>query len=116
MAAVRVPQITLADEGYRPQYGPASASEPLDRAGARFASALVALAALASEESAVRHLRAALARTARRVNALERIVLPETAALIRAVTSAIEEDDRDDAIRRKIGSGGILGRATPANT
>jgi vacuolar-type H+-ATPase subunit D/Vma8 len=60
---------------------------------------------LASEEAAVQRLRAALARTARRQNALDQIVLPELGVLVRSVTAALEEEERDEATRRKIGAG-----------
>jgi V/A-type H+-transporting ATPase subunit D len=105
IAATRVPQIDLDAVPFRPRYGPASGSAALDAAGDRFAAALAALALLASEEAAVQRLRAALARTARRQNALDQIVLPELGVLVRSVTAALEEEERDEATRRKIGAG-----------
>ncbi len=66
-----------------------------------FAGALPLLAELAQAELAVRNFARALARTNRRLNALEMIVLPDIEREIRDVASAIEEDERDEAFRRK---------------
>jgi hypothetical protein len=46
----------------------------------------------------------ALARTARRLNALDQSMLPRIAGEIHAITNALEEDERDEATRRKIGT------------
>jgi V/A-type H+/Na+-transporting ATPase subunit D len=102
IAGVRVPTLSLPHAAFIPHYGPASGSPALDRAGGAFADAVETLAGLASEDVAVRRLRAALARTARRLNALDHIVLPRIARDIRAITSALEEDERDEATRRRI--------------
>jgi V/A-type H+-transporting ATPase subunit D len=102
IAGVRVPTLSLPPAPFVPHYGPTGGSPALDRAGAAFASAVEALVALASQEAAVRRLRAALARTARRLNALDQIVLPAIAHDIRAIGSALEEDERDEATRRRL--------------
>ncbi len=101
IVGVKVPRIEAPPAPYRPLYGPAGASDALDTAGAAFAAALPALLTLASEETTVRRLRAALARTARRLNAVDQLVLPAIARQITAIAAALEEDERDEAVRRK---------------
>lgn len=102
IAGVRVPTLSLPCAVFIPQYGPTGGSPALDRAGAAFTNALEMLAGLAAEDAAVRRLRGALARTARRLNALDQIVLPGIVRDIRAIASALEEDERDEATRRRI--------------
>lgn len=101
IVGVKVPWIVAPLTRYRPHYGPAGGSTSLDRAGAAFAHALPLLLALASENTAVKRLRAALARTARRLNTLDQVVVPDISRQIQMVAAALEEDERDDAVRRK---------------
>ncbi len=101
VVGVRLPQIGMTAAPFRPRYGPMSGSPRLDQAGAAFTAILPSLLALASEEASVRRLRAALARTVRRVNALDVLVLPELSDQIHTVAAALEEEDRDEAVRRR---------------
>lgn len=101
IVGVKIPRVDVASTPYRPVYGPAGAAASLDRAGAAFAAVLPRLLILASEETAVKRLRAALARTARRLNTIEQRVLPELTRQIRDVAAALEEEERDEAVRRK---------------
>lgn len=101
VAGVRVPTLSLTPAPFIPRYGPTSGSPALDRAGVAFVDAVESLVALAAEDVVVRQLRAALARTARRLNALDHVVLPGIAGDIRAISSAIEEEERDEATRRR---------------
>jgi vacuolar-type H+-ATPase subunit D/Vma8 len=66
---------------------------------------------LSEENEAVRNLQSALRKTVRRLQALEQFVIPELNREARAVASALEEEERDDAVRarrvfneRKIGA------------
>lgn len=101
MVGVAIPQFALEPAAFQPRYGPAGGGVVLDRAGAAMAAALPLVIALASAEEAVRCLRAALARTARRVNALDKRVIPELAGQIRSIEAALEEDERDEAVRTR---------------
>jgi V/A-type H+-transporting ATPase subunit D len=101
IVGVAVPRVEGAVPPFTPCYGPGSAPASLDAAGAAFADALPAVMELASEATAVDRLRAALARTARRLNALDRLVLPTIADQIARVAAAIEEDERDESVRRR---------------
>jgi V/A-type H+-transporting ATPase subunit D len=100
VVGVTVPSLTMQVEPFRPRYGPATGSDPLDAAGAAAAAAIPDVVALAAAETGMRRIRRALARTVRRINALDAVVLPELAREIRTVASALEEEDRDEAVRR----------------
>ena len=96
--AAGIPRVV---DRFVPRYGPVAASPELDRAGARFTSLVPALLDLAAQEASVRRLRRALLRTVRRLNALDIVVLPGLAGAIHLVTSALEEEERDEAVRRE---------------
>ena len=97
---VRLPRMSVRSGAFQITYGPGSTSLSLDDAAARFAEALPAVLDMAAEEAAVARLRAALQRTTRILNALETVMLPQLDADIAAVAAVLEEDDRDERIRR----------------
>lgn len=101
VVGVPVPRVHLPPARFQPYYGPASGSWSLDRAGAAFAGALAVLLALASEQAALRALGAALARTARRLNAIDQVIIPDISHQIASIAAALEEEERDEASRRK---------------
>ena len=100
---VGVPMLQLYPRmtAFVPQYGAADTSASLDAAGARFTALLPTLIALAQEEEATRNLRAGLFKTLRRLKALEQVVIPRLERDVRDVAAALEEDERDESLRRK---------------
>jgi V/A-type H+-transporting ATPase subunit D len=100
-AGVPVFRLAVAEQPFEPRYGAASTSVSLDRAGAEYVHLLPVLAAWAQEEAAILALRAALVRTARRVSALDKVLLPSLRAELREIAFSLEEDERDEAARRK---------------
>ena len=101
LLGVALPGLRGQSPAFRPSYAPGGTAESLDRAGAAFAALLPRLARLAEEDVAVRNLQRGLAKTLRRLNALDKIVLPHLDGEIHAVTSALEEEERDEAFRHK---------------
>ena len=99
---VSAPSVRLRLQPFRIAWAPGGTSESLDRAAAAFADALPLLAELAQVELAVRNFTRALARTSRRLNALETIVLPDLTKELAELAEALEEDERDEAFQRKI--------------
>jgi V/A-type H+-transporting ATPase subunit D len=98
---VPTPRLDARIAAFAPRYGAAATTARVDRAGARFVALLPALVRLAEEEEAVRNLQAALRRTVRRMRALEQVVIPVLAREARDVAAALEEEERDDAIRAR---------------
>ena len=96
---VMIPIIACEPQRFAPQYGPATASTRLDRAGTAYAALLPVVVDLGREDAALRRLRRALTRTVRRLNALDTIVLPDVTAAIATAAAALEEDERDEAVR-----------------
>ena len=81
------------------QYGPGGTTAELDEAARLFAALLPALARLAQEEFAEATLRNGLRRTTRTLNALKNVLLPAVEGDLRAVASALDEDEREEALR-----------------
>jgi V/A-type H+-transporting ATPase subunit D len=101
VAGVALPRLRAAPRAFAPAYGPGGTAASLDQAGAAFVAAVPPVLALASADAGVRALAAALARTVRLLNALDRIVLPEMGREIRFVEEALEEEERDERARRR---------------
>ena len=101
LVGVPMPRLRPRLDGFKPHFGPAATTSSLDTAGSRFSALLPALVALAEEEEAVRNLRAGLFKTVRRLKALERVVIPRLERDVREVAVALEEDERDESVRRK---------------
>jgi vacuolar-type H+-ATPase subunit D/Vma8 len=59
------------------------------------------LVELAEHAEAVRNLRIGLAKTVRRLKALEQVVIPRLERDARELAAALEEEERDESLRRR---------------
>lgn len=101
LVGVSLPRLVTRVTDFRLQYTLSDTALSLDRAAVSFATALADIIAFGEEDSVVRHLRLGLARTTRRLNALDLMVVPEIVRELRDVTAALEEEERDETLRRK---------------
>ena len=85
-------QFNLEDNA--PHYGTQSTSVWTDEAVERFKNTLSAIAALAESRIAVVRLARAIQKTIRRVNALEKILIPDYEETVKYIQDALEESDR----------------------
>jgi H(+)-transporting ATP synthase subunit D len=85
----------------RPNWSPGGTSESLDLSRALFLEVVPILVELARERLAVSNLQRGLARTNRRWNALDSVVLPGLARDLAAIAGALAEEERDDDFRRR---------------
>jgi V/A-type H+/Na+-transporting ATPase subunit D len=92
---VGLPAVNLSMKESAPHYGPAGTSVWTDEAVQRFKNALTALGALAESRISVIRLAREIQKTIRRVNALERILIPEHEETLQYVESSLEESDRE---------------------
>ena len=99
---VRLVELRATAQPFRAIYGPAATSQALDDAAIAFHTLLPDVIRLAGEEHAVSRLRLTLRKTTKLVNALQKIVLPRLEHEIRVIIDSIEEEDRDEAVRRKV--------------
>lgn len=99
---VGIPRVTLELGQNGPYYGTFTTSVWLDEAVARFQDALRAIAGLAEARIAVVRLARAIQRTIRRVNALEKILIPDYEETLKYVQDSLEESDRQALFSLKL--------------
>ena len=99
LLGVALPALRARFPVFQALYAPGGTSGSLDGAARAYAALVPHLAALAEEELAVTNLQEALARTNRRWNALDRVLLPNLASEIRRVENDLDEEARDEAFR-----------------
>ena len=101
VVGVATPRLHVSIGSFIAHYGPATTTASLDRAGLEFTQLIPALVRLAQEDEAVRNLQVALRKTVRRLQGLEQLVIPQLDRETRAVAAALEEEERDDAVRAR---------------
>ncbi len=100
---IKVPVFRLAEqERRRAAYSAFRTSVELDAAASRFSGVLFTLVKVAELETAVRALAEDIKRTKRKVNALERILLPRLEEEKVYITMRLEEMERETFGRLKI--------------
>ena len=92
---VAIPSVSLTLTQLAPHYGPAMTSVWTDEAVQRFGSALAAIGTLAEKWTAVARLAREIQKTIRRVNALEKILIPDYRETKKYVEESLEESERD---------------------
>lgn len=98
---VALPLVHLSMEPLPLPYTPFGTSVAMDRARQRWLEVGEVLGAWAETYSSVWRASAELARTQRRVNALEKLLIPGYEKAIRAIEEAMEEQERADFLRGK---------------
>lgn len=99
---VRVAEVStdpLARPLARRGYGLAESSPRIDGAAAAFETEIELLIEQATRELRVRRLVTEIARTTRRVNALENIVIPDLTSSAAHIASVLDEREREDRFR-----------------
>lgn len=92
---VAIPGVALDLLDNAPYYGPSLSSVWVDEAVRRFKNALTAIAALSESRISVIRLAREIQKTIRRVNALEKIFIPDYRETKKYVEDALEESDRE---------------------
>jgi V/A-type H+-transporting ATPase subunit D len=95
---VPVPQIQCDPEAFSLQFGLTDGRSHTDEVLRRFLEALKLVAQLAEVENAVLRLAREIKRTQRRVNALEKIYIPEYKQALRYIGDVLEERQREELI------------------
>ena len=98
---ISVPTVTVSVKPMQAEFAPGSGAVQSDTVMKLFRDALEAIGRLAEVENAVVRLSHELKRTQRRVNALEKIFLPDYRATVKYVTNVLEERERDDFVIMK---------------
>jgi V/A-type H+-transporting ATPase subunit D len=111
---VQIPRLIVSSGDYRAQYGTAATTVSLDDAGRAFHELLTRAIGLAEEEAALARMRTATRKVGKLLNALQRTVLPRIEHEIRRVIEGIEEEERDEALRRTVWSRRLAAPASHA--
>ena len=103
---VEIPDIDEIDRAVKPSYSLIGSTSAMDQAYVSFRQVLAVLLKLAEVETSVYRLAVQIRRTHRRVNALEKVVIPINKREITFIDSVLEESEREDFIRMKIAKAG----------
>lgn len=98
---VEIPEVDPIEARTSPAYSFWDTSGSMDVAYLAFRKVLVVLARLAEVENAVYRLAVQIRRTHRRVNALEKVVIPSTLSSVASISAVLEEGEREDFVRMK---------------
>jgi V/A-type H+-transporting ATPase subunit D len=92
---VAIPAVEFSLKQNAPYYGPQASSVWTDEGVLRFKNALTVIAALAESRISVVRLAREIQKTMRRVNALEKIFIPDYKETIAYVADSLEASDRE---------------------
>ena len=99
---ISLPAVEATHEKPRPEFSPGSGSVLSDEVMRRFTEALDSIARLAEIENAVARLASEVRRTQRRVNALEKVFIPDYADTIAYIDDVLEEREREQFVIMKM--------------
>ncbi|MDN7023769.1 V-type ATP synthase subunit D [Methanoculleus sp. FWC-SCC1] len=97
---LRMPALGEAPE--IPASCPIGASPQIVIAAGRFARVLQQALLLGEKEETLRALERSITRTRRKVNAMDRVLIPRIVETLRYIEEQLEEQEREDLYRRKI--------------
>jgi V/A-type H+-transporting ATPase subunit D len=99
---VEIPDIDELDSSIKPSYSLYGSTGAMDEAYLSFRKVLMILVKLAEVETSVYRLAVQIRKTHRRVNALEKVVIPSGKTEASFINSVLEEGDREDFVRMKM--------------
>ena len=103
---VEIPDIDEIDCSVKPSYSLIDSTSAMDQAYVSFRHVLSDLLKLAEVETSVYRLAVQIRRTHRRVNALEKVVIPANKRDSNFINDVLEEGEREDFVRMKIAKAG----------
>jgi V/A-type H+-transporting ATPase subunit D len=92
---VGIPTVSVVVKDNAPYYGPQATSVWTDEAVVRFKNAITAIGRLAESRISLVRLAREIQKTIRRVNALEKIFIPDYEETVKYVEDSLEEADRE---------------------
>lgn len=95
LMGLNVPVVHAETEALKLQFSPGDGTSCSDQAMSLFLAALASIAQLASIETAIWRLAREVKKTQRRVNALEKIFIPDYTATLDYINATLEERDRE---------------------
>jgi V/A-type H+-transporting ATPase subunit D len=92
---VGIPSVSVGISDVSPYYGPHATSVWTDEAVVRFKNAIAAIGRLAEARISLVRLAREIQKTIRRVNALEKIFIPDYQETLKYIEDSLEESDRE---------------------
>ena len=99
---VEIPRIDFDNDGIAPTYSFYGSTESLDKARASFAKVKALSIELASIENSAYRLATNVKKTQKRANALQNITIPKFTELVKSISNALEEKEREEYTRLKV--------------
>ena len=99
---VELPLVTMEQKPLQIRYGFARTNSQLDKAYISFEKAKEITVLLAELENSIYRLAVAIKKTQRRANALKNIIIPRHEEIVRFISSALEEKEREEFSRLKV--------------
>jgi len=99
---VELPVVKLGSEGLQPTYSFYETTSAFDEAFVSFLEAKELSVRLAEIENSVYRLAINIKKTQKRANALKNITIPFYREVVRSITNALEEKDREEHTRMKM--------------
>ena len=104
---VEIPKVDPVNRPPEPCYSFLGTSGTMDGAYLHATEVLSLIARLAEVENSVYRLAVQIRRTFRRVNALEKVVIPSHRQMLAWIANVLEENDREDCTRMKMAREGM---------
>lgn len=99
---VELPKLELENKSAKATYGFSQTSSHLDKAFIAFDKVKKTTVLLAEVENSIYRLSAAIKKTQRRANALQNIIIPRNEAIVKFISNALEEKEREEFSRLKV--------------
>lgn len=99
---VEIPRIDYDNDGIQPTYSFVGSSEDLDRARQKFEQVKELSLKLAAIENSAYRLASNVKKTQKRANALWNITIPRYTELVKSISNALEEKEREEFTRLKV--------------
>jgi len=109
---VVLPNVQISVGELSPSFSPGETSQWVDEASLRFRDVLKALAALAETKVSLKRLAMEVKKTIRRVNALEKIALPDFDDSLKYITDVLEGMEREAFFTLKLVKNRLTKRRT----
>jgi V/A-type H+-transporting ATPase subunit D len=107
---VAIPTVNVLLKDNAPYYGPQGTSVWTDEAVVRFKNAIAAIGRLAESRISLIRLAREIQKTLRRVNALEKVFIPDYEDTVKHIEDSLEEADREAFFALKLVKGRLEAR------
>lgn len=99
---VELPRVSISNDPLHITYGFSQTNSQLDKAYISFDKAKKITILLAEVENSIYRLAVAIKKTQRRANALKNVIIPRHESIVKFISTALEEKEREEFSRMKV--------------